>query len=69
MEYFTIITLHAGSQSASFTMTVTAPPGATRASLYEHARNVAIQRAGLDFGKATVMFFSAEPNTLVPASQ
>jgi hypothetical protein len=68
MEYFIIITLHAGTQSASLAMTVTAPPGATRASLYEHVRQAAISRSGPQFTSATVAFFSAEPNTLAAAS-
>jgi hypothetical protein len=69
MEYFTIITMHAGTKSATYTMTVTAPPGATRQALYEHVRTEAISRSGPDFATAAVSFFSAEPNTLAHASR
>ena len=68
MEYFAIITLRAGNQSATFTMTVTAPPGATRAALYEHIRTEAVRHARPEFATAGVTFFSAEPNTLAAAS-
>ena len=49
-------------------MTVTAPPGATRAALYEHVRTEAIRRSGSDAANCSVTFFSAEPNTLAAAS-
>lgn len=68
MEYFAIITLRAGSQSATFTMTVTPPPGASREDLYEAVRAEAVRHARPDFATAGVTFFSAEPNTLAAAS-
>ena len=68
MEYFAIITMHAGTRSFTFTMTVTTPPGATRAALYDHVRTEAMRRSGSDAASWSVMFFSAEPNTLAAAS-
>ena len=69
MEYFAIITMHAGTRSATWTMTVTTPPGTTRAALYEHVHAEAVRRSGPAFTDAAVTFFSAEPNTLAHASR
>ena len=69
MEYFAIMTLHTGTRAFPFTMTVTAPSGATRASLYHHVRTEATRRSGSDADNCSVTFFSAEPNTLALASR
>jgi hypothetical protein len=65
MQYFAIITLSLGDKKVTTTSTLTVPPPATRADIYQHMiDSVAALSGDQRWREAVVLFFSAEPSTL-----
>lgn len=70
MEYFVILTLSIpGAEEVTLSATVPAGPDSTRAQMYSDIRRHAAENFGSRFEKATVVFFSVEPNQLGTRTQ
>jgi hypothetical protein len=63
-EYFAILTLQLGNQIATGASMVTLKPAATRLDIYNWTRDKFAADNGDEWRNATVVFFSAEPNSL-----
>jgi hypothetical protein len=65
MEFFAVITLqHPRCGSATVSATFSVSDGATRQGIYNFMREQAVKKGGHEYEQATVVFFSAEPNTV-----
>jgi hypothetical protein len=65
MQFFAILTLAVPGQSsvtAEGVVTLTSP--ATRQNIFQYMRQQVITQNGQQYAKASVVFFSAEPNTI-----
>jgi len=64
MQFFAVLTLQISGETITATTVATVDATATRQALYERMRQSMIERSGKRFRNASVVFFSAEPNTI-----
>jgi len=64
MNYFVILTLACGSKQATGTSTATVEASATRTDIYHVMLEQLVADHGDHWRNASVVFFSAEPDTL-----